>query len=121
MALAIPAGYTLQSQEKDTVTFVADATHSVEQPHLVIVDRKIPTFSNGGTLSQPTYRIRVIRGNLDADSNPIANRTLVECSFKWIAGQADTYVDPSTLAPLNAFLGMLGFAAEVFGKQTLPS
>jgi hypothetical protein len=114
----IPSGYTLHSLEKDAVTLTVDATHSVAQPHLVIVERRVPTY-NGSKFNQPTYRIRVIRGNVDENGDPIGERTLVDCQFRWEISNDVTFVS-SVLSPLNDVLAITDFALEAFGSQTLP-
>lgn len=117
----LPAGYTLQSMEKDSVSFTIDATHTVLQPHLVIIDRRIPSYNAGNqAFSQPTYRLRVIRGNVDVDNLPISQRTMCDLEFRWIAGQASADLIVSLTTPLNAVLALSGFAADVFDKQSLP-
>lgn len=122
MSLVIPAGLTLQSLEKDTVTLTVDATHSVARPHLIIIDRRVPTFNVGSSqYSQPKYRIRVVRGNLDSESLPVPARTLADLELQWVVGQSGANVEDDIIDPLLSILSLTGFAADVFERQLLPT
>lgn len=120
MSFPIPDGLTLQSLEKDSVTLTVDATHSVLQPHFVIIDRRTPTFNNGA-FSQPRYRIRVIRGNLDGEGQPTSVRTLADLELAWRVDNTSEYVEDSILDPLELILETADFASLVFGQQALPT
>lgn len=116
----VPAGMSLQSVEKDSVTLTVDADHTVGVPHIVIFDRRVPTV-NGNTFTQPRYRIRVIQGNVDQDAVPIQARTLADIEFQWRVGNEPSWVSSQILTIVSQILAIEDFDELVFGRQALPT
>lgn len=114
----LPTGYTLFSQSGDSVTYRHSASTPAE-PRLIIIDRKLATFDQKtSTWSVPSYRVRVIRGLVDGDGAPRAERLLMDATFRTPIGAEEaftTQVFPDVLSLFEA----TGFAQSVIA-QDLP-
>lgn len=92
--------------------------HTVKQPHLAIFDRKVPSF--GGSASQvPSYRIRIIRGVLDANGNLVATRITQDLTCRWpLEGAlADVQADIALMATL---ISDVNLQADIVNQLRLP-
>lgn len=114
----VPAGWKFHGSANANQTTFTLPGHTVAEPHLAIFDRKVPVVQNGNT-SVPWYRIRVIRGVLDADGNPITTRVTVDCTIRWPlqAASADVVEDIGILADALADANLPN---DIVDEQLLP-
>lgn len=94
-SIKLPSGYTIYgySNNGDTVTAYKDDSSSAA-PHFIIIDRTRAAFNQQSmNWSVPTYRVRVIRGNVDVNGNPVTERTLADITFRSPVGK-DPQIEP---------------------------
>lgn len=102
----VPTGWKFYgaANNGDQTTFTLPG-HSVSTPHLVIFDRRVPVSNNGNGYTTPSYRVRVIRGFLGPDNEPLAARVVVDATIRWPMD-----------APLTDVKGMVGVLGDIFSS-----
>lgn len=114
-SITLPDGYAIYgySNNGDTVTaYKSDSTSAA--PHFLVIDRKRGEFSTSSkTWSIPSYRIRVIRGNVDGEGMPVPERTLAEITFRAPVGR-DAEVAP-LLVDVLAIMNDPGLEDSIHG------
>lgn len=78
----VPATWTPDGTKDGTQTRYRVSGHTTQENYLVIFDRKVPALSNG-VYSKPSIRTRIIRSFVDADSNPLDSKAVVDITISW--------------------------------------
>lgn len=119
--LQLPAGYTIfgTSNNGNTLTAVKAAESTAAKPVLMVIDRTAPSYNQAtGKFSVPVYRVRVIRGVLDADGNPKIERLMIDANIRTPVG---TDAEHGTLlADFLAFVDQVDFVAGAVGDHLFP-
>lgn len=84
MTWSVPAGWIFDGASALQSKFLT-AAHTLEEPQVIIYDRKPPSLVNGA-YGPAGYRIRYIQGFLDADNLPVTQRFIADLSIKWPVG-----------------------------------
>ena len=86
--------------------------HTAQENYLVIFDRKLSVASNG-SFSKPSYRIRIVRSFVDANSDPLSSKAVFDANISWPSD-----CDSSQITGVKA---MLTLAGTIFGDVELAS
>lgn len=119
--LQLPAGYTIygESNNGNTLTAVKTAENTAAKPVIMIIDRSEPTWnSSRETFSVPTYRVRVMRGTIDADGKPKPERLMVDANFRTPVGSDDEH--GVLLTDFLAIVNHVDFQADGMGDRIFP-
>lgn len=119
--LNLPAGYAVHgiSNNGNTLTAIKTATSTAAQPQLLVIDRSEATYNQGQKkFSVPTYRVRVIRGQVDVDGNPVPERLLVDATFRTPIGSDSEHAELHT--DFVAMVNQTGFVADALGDHFFP-
>lgn len=113
----VPVGWKFNGAQADQTTFTLPG-HTVAQPRLAIFDRKVPSFNGNGS-AIPSYRVRIIRGVVDADGEPVPTRVTADITIRWPLEAASADVQ-SDIAAIAATLSDVDFQSDVVDEQLLP-
>lgn len=112
----IPATWRFNgSANKDQTSFLL-AGHSVKAPRIALFTRSVPS-STGSEV--PSYKVKFVEGQLDADGNPIVTRTNAEFSVRWPLN-GDPVKVKALLAEMAAVLSDPEFLSDMIDEQVLP-
>nr|URG16486.1 MAG: coat protein [Leviviridae sp.] len=112
-----PVGWKFYGSTSDQTTFTLPG-HTVAAPRLAIFDRKVPQ-SNGGKLTNPNYKVRIIYGFADVDGNPLESRAVIEANIRWPVA-ADGSVIEGAIDIMGEMLTNVDFQDDVVAEQLLP-
>ena len=93
--------------------------HTVTAPRLAIFERKVPVLVDGVT-TNPSYRIRVVEGELDSLGLPLPSRTTIDVNVKFDFRASATKVD-ADVAVLGVLFSSPDFRQDMIVEQRLPS
>jgi len=113
-----PEGSKFYGSQGDQTTFVMPG-HTVGTPYLLIFDRKVPQSNGQGGTSNPSYRVRVIRGLKDAEDVPLETRAVVDINIRWPAKAVASDV-VAMIAVAGEILSSVDFQDDVVNEQLLP-
>lgn len=120
--LQLPLGYTIYgySNNGNTLTAVKAAESTAAKPVIMVIDRSAPTYNQSTQkFSVPAYRVRVIRGVVDADGKPVVERLLVDANFRTPVGTDSEH--GNLLTDFLAFVSQTDFAADGLGDHIFPT
>lgn len=123
MAFTVPATWRFYGASSDgsQVTFTRPG-HTVQEPRLAIVDRKIGVFdSNRQRWSTPEYRVRVVDGVLDADGNPDPTRTIADLTCRSSLASNGGARGDEVVADLLLIIDQTDFASAAYIGQVFPT
>lgn len=113
----LPSGWKIFSQTENSLTAVLPG-HTVAAPRIAIFDRRVAT-QNGNGFSVPTYRVRLISGDLDPENMPIRERVLVDCTIR-VPVNANSSLATASLAALAGMLADPEFVDDATVDQMFP-
>lgn len=120
MAFQLPDGYTIYgvSNNGNTLTAVRDG-HTATKPLLMIIDRTEAKYNaQSAEYSVPAYRVRIIRGQLDSEGQPMAGRLLVDANFRHPLGSESEI--SNIVADLNTFISQEDFGTQGVEQHLWP-
>lgn len=80
---AVPGTWTHDGNNgQDQSVFYVTASHTTTENYLIIFDRKKISPVNGG-FTNPSFRTRVIRSHVDADSLPLPKKSIIDTQMSW--------------------------------------
>lgn len=118
MDYVAPAGWKFYGSNNGNQTTFTLPGHTVSAPYLAIFDRRVPSNSGGAT-TNPSYRVRFIRGYTDSEGRPLEARALVDINIRWPLASTPASVK-ELLAVASAALGNVDFQGDVVDEQLLP-
>lgn len=109
----IPSSYALYGQNGNGNEFVfRKDDSSTSAPHLLILNRSEPVWNAKlGRFTVSSLRVRVIRGVVDLEGNPIQTRVIFDGAFNFPPGH-ESEVDP-LLTDVKEIINSLDFADVV--------
>lgn len=114
----LPAGWKFNGSKENQTTFTGPG-HTVGAPYLAIFDRVVPQVNGNGTYTNPSYKVRLIRGFVDGDGHPIPGRAVVEVNVRWSISS-----DPNVIAAMldmgGVFLSSAVLQQDITEEQLLP-
>lgn len=113
----VPVDWKFNGSQADQTTFTLPG-HTVAQPRLAIFDRKVPSFNGNGS-KVPSYRVRVVRGVVDAEGHALPTRVTADITIRWPLEAAPADVK-SDMAAIAAVLADVDFQGDVVDEQLLP-
>lgn len=113
----LPVGWKFYGSKENQTTFTGPG-HTVAAPYLAIFDRVVPQ-NNGSNSVIPRYRVRVIRGLVDGEGNPLSVRPLIDCWIRW-PGFAPSATVMDMMAVMGIFMSSAAFQDDVVVEQLLP-
>jgi len=96
--ITIPGTWTYDGSANQNQSTYRVTGHTVQENYLVIFDRK-PSVLNGSTYSRPSFRVRVIRSFIDADSEPLDSKAVIDMNI--------TFPIAAPAASVKAMIGVL--------------
>lgn len=95
--------------------------HTAQENYLVIFDRKLSVASNG-SFSKPSYRVRVIRSFLDANSVPISSKAVFDGNMSWPSDLSSSQITDvkAMLTLVGAIYSDVEFPSDVVDDQRIP-
>lgn len=119
--LNLPTGYAVHgySNNGNTLTAIKTATSTAAKPILLVIDRSEAVYNQAQKkFSVPTYRVRVIRGVVDIDGNPVQERLLVDATFRTPVGTDAEHAELH--ADFVSMVTQAGFVADALGDHFFP-
>lgn len=115
---AAPEGWKLYGTEKDQTTFIMPG-HTASEPRLAIFTRRAVSSNGSNGSANPSYRVRIIRGFLDAEGVALP-RAVVDAEIRWpsAAPAADIY---AIIAAAGVILSNVDFQQDAVVEQLLPT
>lgn len=120
MPFTLPQGYSIYGTANSGGQLTAiKSGNTAAKPLLLIIDRNQPVFNNTtGAYTVGSYRVRVIRGQLDSDGDPRPERLLVDANIRMPVGTDSEHVD--LLTDFVAFVNQTDFASSAMGNLLFP-
>lgn len=110
----LPAGWKFYGSKENQTTFTGPG-HTVTAPYLAIFDRVVP--QNNGSV--PRYRVRIIRGLVDGEGQPLPVRPLIDTWVRWPASATPEVIE-GMMDVMGIFMSSPEFQNDVVVEQLLP-
>lgn len=114
----LPVGWKFYGSKENQTTFTGPG-HTVSAPYLAVFDRTVPQNSGNGRYTNPMYKIRLIRGFVDGDGNPVTGRAVVETTVRWPLVVDHSSIE-TMLEVLGVFASSANFRQDITEEQLLP-
>lgn len=125
MSFTVPTGAVFHSASNNgnTVQFSLPG-HTAAKPALLVLKRTVPVYdAKSKTWSKPSYDVKVVRGVLDSDGNPVYPRVTVGTDgIRWPMAGVD--VNAAVAASVADFVTVVGdsdFAQNAVTQAFPPS